>query len=302
VLAILDTLAEDPAQSLTAAEIGRRLGITNATCHAILARLVHHGYVVRNLQSKRYRLGPRLLTIGRAAQEALSPLLIATSELQRLSDDTQLKCSLRTVSDDSVIVLAYFGGPARLRFQPGTSYPFSPPFGFSFAIWGGDDALRDWIARAPVRPRPREITRLKRLAEVTRTRGYLVHQLGGAEREALYAVMASRHAGSSGPVTPTMQALVDEALHGDWVNTYLLEDTAATKVLDVSGLSAPIFDPEGRVAFVVEVHLEVPRLTFSGVRTLGQRLVATVREITLTAGGLDPTGARPARTARRRPT
>jgi DNA-binding IclR family transcriptional regulator len=293
VLAILDTLAEDPTQSLTAAEIGRRLGITNATCHAILARLVHHGYVVRNLQSKRYRLGPRLLTIGRAAQEALSPLLIATSELQRLSDDTQLKCSLRTVSDDSIIVLAYFGGPARLRFQPGTSYPFAPPFGLSFAIWGGDDALREWIDRAPIRPRPQEVKRLKRLAAAARARGYLVHQLGGAEREALYSVLASRHGGSSA-VSPALQALIDEALQADWVHTYLLDDAAANEELDVTGLSAPIFDPEGRVAFVVEVHLETPRLPFGAVVRLGQRLVATVDEITLTAGGVDPWPPRPA--------
>src|SRR5690606_19976132 len=129
---------------------------------------------------------------------------------------------------------------ARLRYQPGTSYPFAPPFGFSFAIWGGDDALSAWIDRARIPLRPREITRLKRLAQKARTRGYLVHRLGGAEREALYAVLAARPV-SSGRSASALPALIDEVLQADWVDTYLLDDAGPDELIDVTGFSAPIF-------------------------------------------------------------
>lgn len=284
VLAIIDSLAEEPSRPQSAAELGRRLEISSATCHAILATLVARGYVVRSAESKRYRLGPRLLAVGQSTQEALSPHHVATADLQHLSEETHCGSSLRAVNDGQVVVLARFGEDRHDHSRPGASYPFAPPFGLSFALWSGDRALKEWIARAPTEPSPKDLSALRALTTDARARGYIAHRALNDAREALYTALVATRGNDR---APALEGLVREALQASWVGFHLLHRAKPSDILNVSTLSAPIFDARGDMSFLVE--LSVGRdLSHSAVEALGTRLASTAREITATGGGRDP--------------
>src|SRR4051794_5405754 len=71
VLAVLEYLQGNVASSLTVSELAKRVGISQATCHSIVIQLADAGYLLRAPRTKRYRLGPKLVGLGRAAERSL---------------------------------------------------------------------------------------------------------------------------------------------------------------------------------------------------------------------------------------
>src|SRR4051812_20278945 len=96
VVAILNALAENPQQPMGLSELAKGLGLSVATCHAIVTQLVTANYLTRKKETKRYCLGPRVVRVGRAAQNVLGPGNAAHDLLQKLSDKTKMMCTIRT--------------------------------------------------------------------------------------------------------------------------------------------------------------------------------------------------------------
>lgn len=75
----------------TLTELARRLGMNKSTAHNILETLARHGFVGRDVVTRKYRLGPALPALGHAA--AVGPDLVALARphlirLQQLSGET----------------------------------------------------------------------------------------------------------------------------------------------------------------------------------------------------------------------
>jgi DNA-binding IclR family transcriptional regulator len=69
-------------------EIGRALELTRSTAHRYVATLAALGYLQQDRESKRYRLGPRVLDLGFSAINSMDVREISAPHLQQLSDDT----------------------------------------------------------------------------------------------------------------------------------------------------------------------------------------------------------------------
>ncbi len=78
-------------EEATLTELARDLTMHKSTAHNILETLARHGFVSRDAATRRYRLGPTLATLGRAA--AVGPDLVALARphlirLQQLCGET----------------------------------------------------------------------------------------------------------------------------------------------------------------------------------------------------------------------
>ncbi|HZT44826.1 MAG TPA: IclR family transcriptional regulator C-terminal domain-containing protein [Gaiellaceae bacterium] len=86
-LAILSAF-KPATPELGISELARVLGLTRSTSHRYVATLARLGYLQQNPQSRKYRLGPRVLDLGFSAINSMELRQIASTHLQQLSDET----------------------------------------------------------------------------------------------------------------------------------------------------------------------------------------------------------------------
>ena len=86
-LAILSSFDSD-RPLIGVSELSRELDLSRSTTHRYIATLAQLGYLQQDPQSKRYRLGPKVLDLGFSAINSMELREISAPHLQRLSDDT----------------------------------------------------------------------------------------------------------------------------------------------------------------------------------------------------------------------
>jgi DNA-binding IclR family transcriptional regulator len=286
VVAVLDFLARHPHDRFGVSELARRLGLSKPTCLGIVGTLAAADYLVRDAQDKTYRLGPALISLGHTAQESMRVNPAAREELRRLSSTYATTAALSAVIDDRITLLELVGPPGTdVGVRVGQSYPFAPPVGLMFVLWD-DDALRDWLAKEPTIPLRTDTDRLDRVIGECRTAGYLVELLTPGGRR-IYALMA----GMSSALPDELRALLGELVSDIGERVYLRgEDKAEQRRgarLDVSVISAPVYDHHRRQAMVVS--LQIGRaLSDAEITRSARGLVTTADRLTAALGGIKP--------------
>lgn len=283
VVTVLDFLAQHPDQRFGLSELARRTGLSKPTCLGIATTLTEAGYLTRDDPDKTYRLGPGLISLGRAAQQSLRVGPAAREQLRRLSVEFATSAALSAVLDDRITVLELVAAPnARLGVQAGQSYPFAPPVGLMFVLWD-DAALRDWLARQPTIPLRSESERLRRVVAECRSDGYLVERLTpGGQR--LYAMMA----GLSSDLPDELRALLGELVSDIGERVYLRSEAGGRGRHDISVISAPVYDHHQRQAMVVSLHAQ-RALTDTEITKWARGLLRTADALTGQLGGSKPT-------------
>lgn len=282
VVAILDFMAEHPHDRFGLSELARHVGLAKPTCLGIVTTLTESGYLVRDSRDKTYRLGPRLIALGHIAQESMRVNPAAREELRRLSGTFNTTAALAAVVDDRITLLELVGPPgADVGVRVGQSYPFAPPVGLMFVLWD-DDALRDWLSRAPTIPLRTDTQRLDRVIAECRTAGYLVERLTPGGRR-LYALMA----GMSSKLPDELRALLGELISDIGERVYLRSEAEARQRHDISVISAPVYDHHRRQIMVVS--LQIGRaMTDSEIARHAKGLTATADALTAGLGGSKP--------------
>ena len=282
VVAILDFMAEHPHDRFGLSELARHVGLAKPTCLGIVTTLTESGYLVRDSRDKTYRLGPSLIALGHIAQESMRVSPAAREELRRLSGAFNTTAALAAVVDDRITLLELVGPPgADVGVRVGQSYPFAPPVGLMFVLWD-DDALRDWLSRAPTIPLRTDTQRLDRVIAECRTAGYLVERLTPGGRR-LYALMA----GMSSKLPDELRALLGELISDIGERVYLRSEAEARQRHDISVISAPVYDHHRRQIMVVS--LQIGRaMTDSEIARHAKGLTATADALTAGLGGSKP--------------
>jgi IclR family acetate operon transcriptional repressor len=112
----------------TTTQIGRECQLPVPTTYRILAALERHGFVARDKITKRFRLGPAALALGRNAEASTDLRTVSMPVLQRLSAQTGETTLLVVPSEDrlSTVCLERVESPQSLRLsvQPGRLLPF----------------------------------------------------------------------------------------------------------------------------------------------------------------------------------
>ena len=103
-LAILSSFHSD-RPLIGVSELSRELDLSRSTAHRYVATLAKLGYLQQDPDSKRYRLGPKVLDLGFSAINSMDLLEISAPHLRQLSDETQHTVNLAILDGTDVVYI-----------------------------------------------------------------------------------------------------------------------------------------------------------------------------------------------------
>jgi IclR family acetate operon transcriptional repressor len=122
---ILEALADLRPAGATLSELARRLGLSKSSMHGQLTTLVASGFVQRDDLTRRFRLGPALARLGRAAVTEPHAAELAAERLPALAGEHHVTFAMAVVTgpDEARLVdCAYPRRPVHVGLALGSRY------------------------------------------------------------------------------------------------------------------------------------------------------------------------------------
>jgi len=286
VIDVLNFLAAHPAEAFTLAEIARHVGLSNGSAHRLLTTLAAGQFLSRHTAHRTYSLGLALVGIGQAAVDKHRGIEVARTEIARLALELAVQCSVNTVIEDEIVVLARTGtaqshvGLTRV----GERRPLVPPVGICHVAWSGEAAIAAYIARADGHLAPAALTRLRKAFAAVRQRGYAIAAKGPSRNGAHEATHTPADRVRDAAYWEGVMAMLGQLTPAEIQALDLAEATSA----GVSYISAPVFAPDGRVAFQLVASGLPGGLDLAGIERHAERLCAAAAAITAETHGRAP--------------
>jgi DNA-binding IclR family transcriptional regulator len=115
-LMILEALAERD-NGMTNAEISRRLKIPKSSASYILRALERRGYLRRDVETNKYRLGLKTLSLSRGALDGLDIRKVALPEMQRLMERSHLTSHLAVLDHGEAVYVEKVEAPGFVKMN-----------------------------------------------------------------------------------------------------------------------------------------------------------------------------------------
>jgi DNA-binding IclR family transcriptional regulator len=115
-LTILESLAERD-NGMTNAEISRRLEIPKSSASYILRALERRGYLRRDGETNKYRLGLKALSLSRRALDGLDIRRVALPELRRLMERSHLTAHLAVLDHGEAVYVEKVEAPGFVKMN-----------------------------------------------------------------------------------------------------------------------------------------------------------------------------------------
>src|SRR5262245_37268010 len=115
-LSILEAIAERE-NGLTNAEISRRLELPKSSASYILRVLERRGYLQRNEETNKYRLGLKVLSLSRGALNGLDIRELALPALQQLMEHSHLTAHLAIFDHGEAVYIEKVEAPGFVRMN-----------------------------------------------------------------------------------------------------------------------------------------------------------------------------------------
>ncbi|MBZ5680727.1 MAG: IclR family transcriptional regulator [Acidobacteriia bacterium] len=103
-LAMLEAVAQD-AEGLSNAEISRKLEIPKSSASYILRTLETRGYLTRNPETGKYRVGLKILSLSRGALSGIDVREVALPIMRHLMEKTNLTCHLAILDGPDAVYI-----------------------------------------------------------------------------------------------------------------------------------------------------------------------------------------------------
>lgn len=101
---ILETLAMEPS-GFSIKVLSEKLMLNKSTVHRILSTLMAWGYVEKNLETKRYKIGPKIINLGSIYLNNIELKTEALPHLHRLKEQTGQVAHLAIIENGDVVYL-----------------------------------------------------------------------------------------------------------------------------------------------------------------------------------------------------
>jgi DNA-binding IclR family transcriptional regulator len=286
VLRILEAFAEEPQVPLSLSVISRRLGLNSSTCLGILCELTERGYLVRDPESRRYILGPELVSLGRAATHARPSLAVCIQEIQRLSETLGCECTAATLVQDQVVVFDRVTPPGASRLlRPGVRYPAWGTAGFLHTIWASDEAIDEWFERCPIELPEERVARAWKVVASCRREGYLVRTLGESD----VAIARLLGHGDFENQTPDVSALIAQTVNALADTDIIHTELKKRKVLPVFMITAPAYNADHYPEYLLSATVVRSNMPVADVYAVAASVMQGCAAVTATMGGSAPT-------------
>src|SRR6266436_3033584 len=220
-LNILEAAAQR-RDGLTNAEISRRLGIPKSSASYILRTLERRGYLRREAETGRYRLGLKILSLGGDAQANLDIADLALPFVRMLSEKIRMTVHLAVLDQGEAVYIEKVEAPGFFKVNTWVGrrmFLHSTSVGKCLLAWHPKHDIENMVKQQGLKKRtPKTITSITRLIaelEHVKQSGYAVDDeenslgarcLGAPIFDVLGNVTASL--GASGTLTQTDEAEV----------------------------------------------------------------------------------------------
>ena len=123
-LDILEMIEAEGAE-LGVREMARRAELSPTIVQRLISSLALRGYVEKNSETSRYRLGPRSLSLGASSERAFDYSAVARRELEQLSREHALNGFVSILRGGRAIYMlaVQSDGPIAIRVSPGSEMP-----------------------------------------------------------------------------------------------------------------------------------------------------------------------------------
>ena len=145
---ILKAFEANDEYSLT--ELYNLLGLNKSTTHDILRTLCEHRFLLRNEETRRYRLGPALIRLGHLAHEQIDVRRVARPYMESLMQQTGKSVLLGTFYRDRITIIDKVDpvGTLHVSAAIGQQIPFSAgSFGKVFLAWRDEKEVDDLLSK-----------------------------------------------------------------------------------------------------------------------------------------------------------
>lgn len=179
-LGMLEAVAQEP-EGLNNAEISRKLGIPKSSASYILRTLEKHGYLHRDAETGRYRVGLKILSLSRGALSGIDVREVALPIMRHLMEKTTLTCHLAILDGPEAVYIEKVEPQGFIRMDTWVGRRMrvhATSVGKALAAHIPQEQLEKIVADRPMEKRtPKTITTLPRLLkelERVRSLGYAV--------------------------------------------------------------------------------------------------------------------------------
>lgn len=274
---VLDFLTTHPGRGFTLSELSRRLGISKATAHGILATLTDRALVQRHADTNEYRLGPALIPMGAVAERTFPALTHARNEAERLADEFDCECVIVQASTDELLLIGRAGvaGPLSITSHEGQRHPLAPPLGSIAIAWAGGAAVEAWLDRLGPELAAAEREHYRTALAAIRRQGYAVGirvpQL--VELSQLYAGADLYSPEGRRAVSRAMAAVAHEDI-------YLRPTDDLPPDAELGSVAAPVFGSDAAMVLAIALMPErrhvrdLPVLSRAIIRAAGRVMAA----------------------------
>lgn len=118
VVGVLETLCASE-EGLDLRQLARRTGLSRSAAHRAVTALAERGFVTRDGEARRYRIGPWGLRLARAYGQAETLLAVSRPYLQRLRDLTQETVCLSVPCGGQCVCVEELPSPRFIKFSQG---------------------------------------------------------------------------------------------------------------------------------------------------------------------------------------
>jgi len=205
---------------LGVSELGRVVGLSRSTTHRYVATLARLGYLQQDEETRRYRLGPRVLELGFSAINSMELREISAPHLRRLSEETGHTTNMSILDGTDIVYIERVRNPQGqgteidLDLHVGSRLPaYCTSMGKVLLAFLPDCAREELLARIEPRQRgPNTLTDKRKLAADlarVRKRGFAVNN-----EELAYGLrsLAAPVHSQSGPVVAAVNLSVHRSL------------------------------------------------------------------------------------------
>ena len=284
----LNLLASRPREAFNLAQIARHLGVSKATCLPMVAALTSAGWLVRHPTHKTYRLGPALVTLGRAAESASALDDLALPMMVELSRASGLPCLSWTRSGDHLLLADVVNAQGKMAnwtgLKRGHRLTPAPPMGSCLVAWSDTLAVEAWLRRA--HPSNLESARVHYAPALaaTRARGYVVELRHPLEHQVF--LLTQRLTAEHSEVAEELLRLVAQSVQHELAEREVLPgdiDPDGT-YLPVS-INAPVFGAMGEIELVICLTDAPEPMSGRALHRLGCLVRDATSELTEMIGG-----------------
>ena len=280
VVRVLNLLAREPNERLTASEIARRLELNLATCQSILATLTETGFLVRLPDDRTFALGPALVRLGDAAR-TLNPALAAVGEaLERLHAETGYGCAAAVVHADRIVVARRVGPNGSFpvpAFADG-AWPLHAPIGITTMAFRSQPEIDAWFEGSARADDAEYRARLPKVLASIRETGSCVWHLGSIAQLLVPQFESLLDTVGEHQDTELVVQLVQRlALTG--TEAYLPEELTGDGRVAVGLVTASVWGVGTDPSIEIGLHVFKEALPAAEARRLAERVAAVRAEV-----------------------